>query len=589
VRRSVRPMPPTVPAWADRLSPPPTARSARHAWEGYKLWFSVAPSLPSPPPTAPSDPLLTGRTQLSLARRDFSDSLRRDPQSIGTFFPPLGLHDPKHSLGFTRTNTRPGTLNGRIVQSRFLTIPQPPVSPRRSPRRKVTKLSPIKLPSPRPATDKSTGLIHATAGVVKTAGLMRAADANNDGTLDLQEFRCLLRLQLRGADAQLETLAATSDATLRKWFDAFDVVSDGRSDGELSRTDMFGFALKQACIVQGVSISTLLKSFPELSRTPKVPRSALESVAHRFGFDAQTAADVFRTMDIDRSGTVTFSELETWSRGMMRIGDARDTDGTKPLDSLAALIEGAHRVQSAARESTRAANTHAFVELSARRPSVGEIHKQLGNVMPTAEDMEDATRLGRELRAAVCAVVPMQDVGASCVLIDLMQEWDTSDSGKINLHELHQAMVLQGVEGSAGAVTGLFDRMDANGNYTMGFDEFAQWLHSTDGNTDGEQTTGPKETGQTTGLKEPVPVVEAVAPPAEQAAEVEAAPAPAEPAAADAADDEAADAPEVEAGTGKNAKKNAKKREKEKAKKQAAAADAGTAGAAAADAEVEVS
>lgn len=293
-------------------------------------------------------------------------------------------------------------------------------------------------------------------------------DSNNDG-LDMCEFRSFLRVQLEGTKEQDE-LDSYDPSLVQKWFDCLDRGGDGR----LNKAELFGFMLKQAVVATGHrSVTALLKSFPELTGGP-ISLRKLASVVTQLGFDAPTAADIMAAMDRDNSGLVNFGELEAWSKAVMKNGEARAPDGSKPLDSLSSLLERGRERQGRLRTRANAKKRADFKRMAEARPELLQVQRALGNVMPTEEDARDSRILADDLRRKVDEALRAE--GGPSSLMDMLESWDLGENGAVSLKELYISVVLIGLEPSAAALQLLFDELDTNSSYSLTIEDLTDFM-----------------------------------------------------------------------------------------------------------------
>ena len=582
------------PAWVQRLSPPPSRGSARTTWEDWKLSFrdaSCSCSVPVSPHLTSKNVPLNGATQLRLAVNDFPTSLRAGPTTRApAFFPALGIHDPRSPLGFARTHA-PGSFKGTVVGSKVyearprryvehaqklqLCFPSsarpwttsgmskrassrtgspralaPPTPKASSARRPFSSPSPPIGPRPARSGSRRAGSSDVNDAATTVDGMpspsprrlsplaaqraarqLASADANCDGGLNPSELGAFLRAQLaRDSPEAAELELAMSRGALHEWFALLDV--DGK--GSLTRAQLFGFTLKEVALAAGHRLVTLLlRSYPELiSPGGRISFAQIASVVHQLGYDTRTASELMAQMDADRSGSLSFAELDGWAKLQQRRTEGQKAlDGSKPLERLAGLLEKGRTRQARMRLKERKRRRVAFHQLSIDRPELVVTQKQLGAVLTTEADRAEADRLGRALRhamaeqlkrsmlaggapagaprtdaptaeagegqqgqevgsrapargAAVLHVCPAvadatqlaSETDAEQRLIELLQHWDLNDSGTIKLREFHQALVLLGIDGSASAVQLLFDSIDDDGSYAVTYDELAGFL-----------------------------------------------------------------------------------------------------------------
>ena len=457
------------------------------------LWSGVLFEPPdSPGDESPTRELVSSasRSQLVVAIKDFKNELTIPVRDVvGSFLPKLGVEDPRTPMGFSRASkVPPGSLYGEIVNSRFLNPDGTCALPARfrDPRWKAKPVrpagasslpnSPRKRASPRTdgkPLDKQKSRSLANTSVQRSAQQLADADLDGDG-MDPDEFRNFLRARLDGTPEleELNALEAKDPKQVETWFKCLD--KDG--GGRLSKAELFGFSLKEAATGAGhANVSKLLKSYPELTRGT-ISLDSLASVVVKLGFDEGTAAEIFVQIDKDKSGVINQGELEAWAVTATKNGDFKALDGTRPLDSLASLLERGRDRQGNMDVKKRSQRRKSYKLAEDESPHLLGIQNKLGKVLPTEEDVVEAASLGKELKSRIRAEARKTHT----TILDMLCLWDLNEDGTVTMKELHQAIVLIGLtEVTAPVVQALFDQISA-GEYKLGVEVIVEWAMNTE-------------------------------------------------------------------------------------------------------------
>ena len=102
--------------------------------------------------------------------------------------------------------------------------------------------------------------------------------------------------------------------------------------------------------------------------------------------------------------------------------------------------------------------------------------------MTTRQDVRDAEQLARDMRQKIAAKAPSTEGAAyRPFVLQLLSTWDHMKSdGSISMRELHQGLVLLGLEPTAGAVQELYDEVDEESAYTVTAEKLLEFIISRD-------------------------------------------------------------------------------------------------------------
>ena len=103
-------------------------------------------------------------------------------------------------------------------------------------------------------------------------------------------------------------------------------------------------------------------------------------------------------------------------------------------------------------------------------------------MLTTRQDVIDAEELARDLREKIASRAPSTEgVAYRTFVLQLLRMWDHMKSdGSISMRELHQGLVLLGLEPSAGAVQELYDEIDETAAYMVTAEKLLEFIISRD-------------------------------------------------------------------------------------------------------------
>ena len=116
-------------------------------------------------------------------------------------------------------------------------------------------------------------------------------------------------------------------------------------------------------------------------------------------------------------------------------------DGTRPLDSLASLLERGRDRQGNMDVKKRSQRRKSYKLAEDESPHLLGIQNKLGKVLPTEEDVVEAASLGKELKSRIRAEARKTHT----TILDMLCLWDLNEDGTVTMKELHQAIVLIGL------------------------------------------------------------------------------------------------------------------------------------------------
>ena len=134
-------------------------------------------------------------------------------------------------------------------------------------------------------------------GMKQNAMERDAADADNDGKLDLQEFFAFVRDREEGD---------FTDEELKKRFDALDADGSGKVDMD----EYLEWSLKEALSRSSSRVVDLFKQWDE-DKNGTVDQAEFHKAVRALGFqvDKEVTDAVFNSLDEDKSGLLEYKEL----------------------------------------------------------------------------------------------------------------------------------------------------------------------------------------------------------------------------------------------------------------------------------------
>jgi len=246
-----------------------------------------------------------------------------------------------------------------------------------------------------------------------------AADANNDGKLDFDEFCALIRDREKGEH---------KEADLRKRFNALD--EDG--SGEVDKAEYLQWSLKDSLARSSDRVVDLFRAW-DVDRSGSIDKREFRKAIKAMGFEIDQANcdKVFDSLDADKSGSLEYKELNT----MLRKGLSAEA-------ALARLKRGPKQADRS--RAAKLTNKNVNVNYVAQRTSV----------LPTMIKL--SARTGVSVQEQLRKILHENSVR----LIDLFREWDDDGNGALDKVEFRQAVAALGYDAPKAAVDALFDSMD---------------------------------------------------------------------------------------------------------------------------------
>ena len=272
-------------------------------------------------------------------------------------------------------------------------------------------------------------------GMKQNAMERDAADADQDGKLDLAEFCQLVRDREEGEFTQEE---------LKKRFDALD--ADG--SGKVDLAEYLVWSLRDSLQRSSDRVVDLFKKWDE-DGSGKIDKREFTRAVRSMGFSDITdelAGTVFDTLDDDKSGELEYKELNI----MLRKGAGSDAVQRRlKRGNLADHGRGAKLTAKNLNKNFQGSRVAALPEMVKLDVSSGtSLHDQLA--MALSEN--------------------------SAKLVDLFREWDEDGNGAVDRKEFRMAVAALGYDAPKKDLDAFFDTFDVSGDGEIEYNELKKGL-----------------------------------------------------------------------------------------------------------------
>ena len=268
------------------------------------------------------------------------------------------------------------------------------------------------------------------AGMRQNAMERDAADADNDGKLDFDEFCVFVRDREEGE---------FTDKELRERFEAL----DGDKSGQVDMSEYLIWSLKDALARSGDRVVDLFRAWDE-DKSGTIDKKEFFKAVRALGFDVEEKDSnlVFDALDADKSGSLEYKELNT----MLRQGVGSDL--TK---------RNLKRAEKFNADRSRTA------KVTAKNVNVNYVSARSAALPPTVKLEKGNKTIQEQLFNAVKE--------HKVRLIDLFREWDDDGNGALDKKELRRAVAALGYDAPKKEIDDFFDSMDDDGSGLIEFDE----------------------------------------------------------------------------------------------------------------------
>ena len=272
---------------------------------------------------------------------------------------------------------------------------------------------------------QKNNLIHS---VLEASARFTDMDTDGNEKLDFEEFLAIIPSSIRSKH---------STAEIRGWFDE----CDPNGDGVLSINEFFVWSLTDASRQFGSSaLETAFKKY-DTDKSGYLTSITFGNAARDMGFGA-VAHDIFKALDTDGSGTLSYAEL---AEALPKAPPAE----SKAKHMLVALAWGRRELTSD----------------GVSIPGASAIHQSVDTSSWVVQG-KDAETVQAELRALI------HQSGAHVVDVLQLFDDDRDFSRRIDDVEFYKTMKNTfGYKGKLSVVRDVFRHLDKDGNGTIGFDE----------------------------------------------------------------------------------------------------------------------
>ena len=306
-----------------------------------------------------------------------------------------------------------------------------------------------------PATEAAEGDVAGAGeedfetGMRQNAAERDAADADNDGMLDFEEFKVFVRAREEGE---------FTDEELKIRFEKLD--EDG--SGKVDMSEYLQFSLRDALSRSSQRVCDLFRAWDE-DKSGTIDKREFTRAIRALGFvvSDEDAGKVFDALDEDKSGSLEYKELNT----MLRKG------------------EGAEAVKARLKRGTMVDRSRG-AKLTAKVTNRNYLGARVAVLPPMVKLNADSDE---NIVEQIKRILEENHVK----LIDLFREWDADGNGAIDKKEFRQAVAALGYDAPRNYVDEVFQVINSSGSGMIEYNELKEAL-STHSKKTGKLVLPPK-------------------------------------------------------------------------------------------------